>query len=289
MKQNIRTIFLLMVFICIGYADALQKPLADIKTKVNEANVTRSVEVINVTPTLSSLSLESNATTVNVGETVQLSVVGTYSDNSTNIVDENITYIITPVENAEVNGSVLTALKDGNVTVQAKVGITLSNAITLNIIWVVNGHTLPPEPDPAVNNSTLLGVDVNNNGVRDDVERWIYKTYKDKHPIYIDIAMQGAKTKQIMLKDPTKAKKIHNIMVAPILCESYYKVCIDTPIIKEGKRINSKFFRKIIFNTKERMDAYIEYDDLLSGDSYTVPWCSERKQLCDFNTSKYGK
>ncbi|HFD14302.1 MAG TPA: hypothetical protein ENJ34_03265, partial [Epsilonproteobacteria bacterium] len=58
---------------------------------------------------------------------------------------------------------------------------------------VINGHVLPPEPDPKVNNATLLGVDVNHNGVRDDVERWIYETYKDKHPIYIDIAMQAAR------------------------------------------------------------------------------------------------
>ncbi len=38
---------------------------------------------------------------------------------------------------------------------------------------VIHGHRLPPEPDPKVNNATLLGVDVNHNGVRDDVERWI--------------------------------------------------------------------------------------------------------------------
>lgn len=36
--------------------------------------------------------------------------------------------------------------------------------------WVVDGHVLPPEPDPVLNNATLLGIDVNNNGVRDDVQ-----------------------------------------------------------------------------------------------------------------------
>jgi len=60
----------------------------------------------------------------------------------------------------------------------------------------IYGHRLPPEPDTVVNNSTLLGIDVNNNGVRDDVERWIYETYKDKHPIHIDIAMQAETTPQ---------------------------------------------------------------------------------------------
>ena len=52
--------------------------------------------------------------------------------------------------------------------------------------------------------------------------------------------------------------------------------------------IDDRYFRhKIYFNTKERMDAYIQYDTLLSGDTYTLPKLKERKALCDFNTSKY--
>lgn len=38
---------------------------------------------------------------------------------------------------------------------------------------VINGITVPPEPAPSINNATLAGVDVNGNGVRDDVERKI--------------------------------------------------------------------------------------------------------------------
>jgi hypothetical protein len=36
-----------------------------------------------------------------------------------------------------------------------------------------NNNPIPPVPDPVVNAATLAGVDVNNNGVRDDVERTI--------------------------------------------------------------------------------------------------------------------
>jgi hypothetical protein len=38
---------------------------------------------------------------------------------------------------------------------------------------VINGYTLPPEPDHGENDKTLLGIDVNHNGMRDDVERYI--------------------------------------------------------------------------------------------------------------------
>ena len=41
---------------------------------------------------------------------------------------------------------------------------------------VINGITVPPEPAPSINNATLAGVDVNNNGVRDDVERVMAKS-----------------------------------------------------------------------------------------------------------------
>ncbi|MDR1007671.1 MAG: hypothetical protein LBL65_03805, partial [Campylobacteraceae bacterium] len=42
---------------------------------------------------------------------------------------------------------------------------------------IKHGYQLPPCPDPKINDSTLLGIDTNNNGVRDDVEIWIYNTY----------------------------------------------------------------------------------------------------------------
>jgi len=41
----------------------------------------------------------------------------------------------------------------------------------------VSGRTLPPEPDPAVNKATIAGVDSNNDGLRDDVERWLDEKY----------------------------------------------------------------------------------------------------------------
>lgn len=156
-------------------------------------------------------------------------------------------------------------------------------------VLVIQGHTLPPEPDPAINNATLLGVDSNDNGVRDDVERWIYTTYKDKHPIHIDIAMQAGRAWQKVLEDPSKAKEIYPIVDAASSCEAYYEVCIDSEnkLFVKNDINNKHFVENIIFNTRERTEAFLKYDKILSGDSYTIPWCSEKQELCDFNTSKY--
>ena len=107
------------------------------------------------------------------------------------------------------------------------------NGVTLEI----NGHHLPPEPDPKVNNATLLGVDVNNNGVRDDVERYIYERFK-KDPEFsntkIAIAMQYAWAMQKILENPTIESKQY--MDDAIDCQYYW-------FSKKNKMINEKIMQ----------------------------------------------
>jgi len=195
----------------------------------------------------------------------------------------------------QIADHILTAKKDTNVTLQAKVGNILSNTITLNITWVVNGHVLPPEPDKALNDSTLLGIDTNDNGVRDDVERWIYQNYKDKHPIHVDIGMQmGRASKKILekpLKNINQVKIIHNIETNAMACEAYYKVYakyFNEPLLVT-KDIGVGNLEYIYFNTLERRRIYKEYAQLLSGYTYSTPKIDTSKFLCDFNTTKYKK
>ncbi len=243
-----------------------------------------------VVPTLTSINLESNAAALNVGEKTELTVTATYSDNSTKELTSNIEWISTPVESVEINGTTLTVMKDVDTALQAKVGSIISNTLNLELYWEVNGHTLPPEPDKTINDSTLLGIDINNNDVRDDVERWIYKEYKDKHPIHIDIAMQAGRAYKLVLETPERAKEIHNKVSAALSCEAYYQIYAKylNESLLVSKDIVTKYFRKsIYFNTIKRKNAYNQYDTLLSGDTYTIPKIEEKKSLCDFDINKY--
>ncbi len=245
------------------------------------------------TVTLESLNLTVDKTSLNRDENTTVKVMATYADNSTQEITDKVQWIITPKDAIRIEGAILTALQDKATTLKAKLNGKTSNAIDLNITWTVNGHTLPPEPDKALNDSTLLGIDVNNNGVRDDVERWIYKKYKNKHPIYIDIAMQAARGYRLVLEHPERAKEIYPVLDATTWCEGYYKIYakyFNEPILVKDD-ISTKFFReKIYFNTKERMAAYIKYDTLLSGDSYSTPAVDKNmSSYCDFNISKYGE
>ena len=237
-----------------------------------------------------SLTITINKTTLHKDENTTVKVMARYKGGVTKEVTDKVEWIVTPKDAVIVTEKILIAKKDTSTTLNAKLGTTLSNTVNLNIAWIINGHSLPPEPDKAVNDSTLLGIDVNGNGVRDDVERWIYEKYKDKHPIYIDIAMQAGRAYKLVLETPERAKEIHDEVDASLYCELYYKrnaKYFNEPLlVKED--IDSRYFRhKIYFNTQDRMDAYIKYDTLLSGDSYTLPKFKKRKSLCDFNISKY--
>ena len=117
----------------------------------------------------------------------------------------------------------------------------------------INGISVPPEPDPVANNATLLGVDSNNNGVRDDVERQIATTYGANAGQY-DGALRVAKSDQGFLTangDPIKSTAATIAAATSGFC-MYSKLGYDG--IAAGKAIN--YLSPLTFNTPERMSAY---------------------------------
>ncbi len=150
-------------------------------------------------------------------------------------------------------------------------------------VEVINGHILPPEPDSKINNATLLGIDSNNNGVRDDVEIWIFHTYKE--PIVQAVAMQNARAFQIILVDPSKARETTKFMENMIDCQSYYKYQDENKLISRKKSI-FKETRPIILNTRDRSRSYYEYSQSLSGGVYPGRDRNTHKSRCDFNETK---
>lgn len=272
-------------------------------TSGNQSQSTRTVTVI--APQLLSLKLESSTTSLNMGEKTSLTLTGSYEDNSTNDITDQIEWIITPSGAVDINATSLTALKDTNVTIQAKIGTIVSNTVNLEIYWEVNGHRLPPEPDPAVNDSTLLGIDSNDNGVRDDVERYIYTRFMKEYEyprIKTLIAMQYAKAYQfIMSNDPQNAFENKSYKQADYAsdCKWYWfdevtKKKFDLSSIegnikgtefRQNNRIFDEKMESEIFNTKLRMEAYYYYNSSLSGQILSGGGgvLSSTKDKCDFD------
>lgn len=68
----------------------------------------------------------------------------------------------------------------------------------------INGIAVPPAPEPAVNASTLAGIDSDRDGVRDDVDRWLATTFgasSSRHQVALDYA----KVQQVAITAPTAA------------------------------------------------------------------------------------
>jgi len=246
---------------------------------------------ININEVLQSITFHPDSIEIKEGESLQLEVTGHYDNGTEKNITTQVQWSIadSQIVTVDVNAT-LKALKEGKTTIIVKME-NIEVSITIVIYKEINGHRLPPEPDKALNDSTLFGIDSNNNNVRDDVERWIYETYKDKHPIHIDIAMQAGRAWQKVLEDPTRAKEIYPIMDAVTWCEGYYQIYakyFNEPILVH-EDIDNKSFDNFVLNTPERKQAYDQYDTLLSGDTYSTPKIGEGKSFCDFNTSIYNK
>lgn len=245
----------------------------------NEAQAIRSVNIVGLTATL---ILEANATRLNKGEKASINVVANYSDGTNKDVTSMVDWNISVPEIVKIESHTLTSLEDhpDSITLNATMNGESSNSISVELYWEVDGHRLPPLPDPKVNHATLLGIDSNENGVRDDVERWIYDTYdtyipckktyfditlptgaivgsfkeecedtpKKYHSIVRAIAMQKARASQIIIQEPEKAKDTVELMHAAQNCSFYftYDSYQKSPMLKYNEKINISFEDDII-------------------------------------------
>lgn len=123
---------------------------------------------------------------------------------------------------------------------------------------------LPPEPNKAENDATLAGVDVNANGIRDDVERAIYFKYqasaKEAAP-----AFQYAKALQMEFTDVYNSATL----VAVLQEEGRAYICME-----DGE----DYIEDLVFNTEVRKQTREElYEKHMT--SYGLP----NSDFCDLD------
>jgi len=131
---------------------------------------------------------------------------------------------------------------------------------------IIHGYTLPPEPDPDFNNATLAGIDSNNNGIRDDVERAIYKKYDKKlHAVFL---MNIAKFYQRTLVESTEnAKIIQKDSTKTIDCRIYLR-SLDPSFKYVTFNKEDRYVKDLTLNNTHRIEKYFAYNKALSGGVY---------------------
>jgi len=248
----------------------------------------------NNKPYITKLTLNLPKKEINKDSTIEAKVLATYSNNTTKELTKNIEWVVSKKDALKIKDTKLTAIKDypKPISIEAKVKNSLNKIITSNkeslkIYWEVDGHRLPPEPDPKVNNATLLGIDSNSNGVRDDVERWIYEQYKEykavrasKKPIYIKQGNLTIETYGIVDKKPTPYPPAVRAAVMDV-----YRALQQTMVDPSKARETTK--------AVEKADNCLRYiqSKLRKGKDYFVPDLSivKQEEKLLFNTSKRAR
>jgi hypothetical protein len=133
---------------------------------------------------------------------------------------------------------------------------------------------VPPMPDEDENNKTILGIDSNKNGIRDDVEIYIHKNFKGEDKYYERmLAFQDAYHTQERFRIALE----HGISrleedVSPyyksIACRSYLRPKIFKSFV-ESSRFTRKLLKlhKVAVNTKKRLILQSKTDAYFSGTS----------------------
>jgi len=265
-----------------------------IKTKKIKYTFTvedNSPKVVNIV--LSETNIE-----LNEGNETILSATVNYDDNSTKDITENAVWQIADgsIVSIDNNGSIL-GLKEGNTTLKAKYEGKVSNTVTVVVYKEINGYRLPPEPDPTLNNATLLGIDSNDNGIRDDVERYIITRYAQdpKYPkTKIAIALQYAWASQKIIENPTmESSQFEDDALA---CESYWldQKTKDLSGFEYGKfsKKHSVFgsykIKDKIYNTRKRIERKFNYNTALSG-NILVDKKDDTLDRCKTDIDKLGE
>lgn len=92
-----------------------------------------------------------------------------------------------------------------------------------------NGIEVPPEPNPELNNSTLKGVDSNNNDLRDDVE--ILVAAFSKKNTYENYTLKIAQLIEKTATEDIKTQEEYNSILSTIVCLDKKRLDIEKQIL----------------------------------------------------------
>lgn len=160
--------------------------------------------------------------------------------------------------------------------------VTISLIFSLILISCVGDKISLPKIDPNIN-KTLLGIDSNKNGIRDDVEVAIYNRYptnKQMRQVAYQLAIADQKKLEVVSKSPIDERAAKNVSInftdKAVSCTNFHSN-------KTGNEINTgslfKFIDAIVFNTRERKDAYFKFP---VNTIVEVPITYNEKQPCDY-------
>lgn len=263
-----------IVWLCgLAYDDIADCPLCQYVCKLSKHITSKPIiytfEVKEDAPTLTQLTANTTRIELSEHNSTQVQITAKFDDNNSEDVTLKATYTSSD-SSVDVDKGIITTSQEGSATVTVNYG-GKSISIQVEVYEMIEGHLLPHEPENP--DATLLGVDENDNGVRDEVERWIYKTEYLAHPeINMVIAMQEARFYQMSLIDPSnKDDKVNIASERSLDCDQYYTDSRNIPLGEGGRPLSfDLIFLDKYFNTRERLKTYMDYNRNLGIRVFTL-------------------
>jgi len=211
------------------------------------------------------------ATVTNNGQDAE-AVKATFSINSpyTTVIDGEVNFGNVPAGETLTSTDTYTIRHDRSYPFDTK-------AVTWSFFF------LPPDPGEA-GKQTLLGIDSDNDGVRDDIQRYIYFTYPNEKKVRLAMTQIAGDFQRLLpdAADPDMALENVKKLNCSDICLYYIKGGV-----RNGMRLSDALIAEIL-NTKDRSFAYITFNNSLAGKTATLPPLAEHKNCCSFDVDNIG-
>ena len=126
---------------------------------------------------------------------------------------------------------------------------------------------LPPDPG-AAGDATVAGIDINNNGVRDDVERAIHARNPGMPPPLMRALMQEAKGVQMAVM-AGQSGNVNDMDAAVQALTAGISCAVNR--LGEASSAENRFIEYTTVNTDARIDAYDKFNYALTGQFFRAP------------------
>jgi hypothetical protein len=127
--------------------------------------------------------------------------------------------------------------------------------------FVISESMEVPMPDPKINNSTLAGVDSDNNGIRDDIQRYINENYQNKPSTKLALKQFAEAYQQKLTSSVDKQTTIDNGAK-----ESESIMCLGW--INSGATRFVNEIEPLQLNTKERIQKSLQIRQWFEGEGF---------------------
>lgn len=150
-------------------------------------------------------------------------------------------------------------------------------------MFVVDSSLQVPMPNEKENDKTVAGVDSDNDGIRDDVQRWINEEFSAQPKVKMAMRQLAMGRQLDLLSVSNKEQSI-------IASNKYLNdaICLSSIVgIDQKSKLNRELDSKLL-NTKDRLYADNKANANFSGQAWDLPNTPEgKKALCAFDPDSF--